>query len=199
MLAAVAGSAGARMGTVLTPARHFGQWREPYFLNPEWRTRNGELHIPQSGLCIRHPTPQDILIVSALSPGALLDLTANFVAFEPEGGRRVKKLARYQQFIAVNRALHRIRTTANPATRGGVVWHTQGSRKSLTMLWLAVKLRRMAALENPTLVVVTDRTAHGPGPADPRDLRALRICQPPAGQERPPSATAPAVRLRAHG
>jgi type I restriction enzyme R subunit len=158
VLAGVGGSAGARMGTVLTPALHFSEWREPYFLNAEWKIRNGELHIPHAGVHISKPTPQDILIASALSPEALLDLTANFIVFEPEGGRTVKKIARYQQFIAVNRALHRIRTAANPAARGGVVWHTQGSGKSLTMLWLAVKLRRMIALENPTLVVVTDRT-----------------------------------------
>jgi len=103
-------------------------------------------------------TPQDVLVASALSPEALLDLTANFVVFEPEGGRTIKKIARYQQFIAVNRAIQRIRCAPDPAQRGGVVWHTQGAGKSLIMLWLAVKLRRMAALENPTLVVVTDRT-----------------------------------------
>ncbi len=158
VLAGVAGSAGARMDTALTPALHFSEWREPFFVNAEWRMRNGELHMLHGGLSIQKSTPQDILIASALSPEALLDLTANFIVFEPEGGRIVKKIARYQQYIAVNRALHRIRTAANPAARGGVVWHTQGSGKSLTMLWLAVKLRRMAALENPTLVVVSDRT-----------------------------------------
>jgi type I restriction enzyme, R subunit len=158
VLAGIAGSVGARMGTALTPALYFSEWREPYFLNAQWRMRDGELHLPHDGFCIQKPTPQDILIASALSPDALLDLTANFTIFEPEGGRTVKKIARYQQFIAVNRALHRIRTAASPAARGGVVWHTQGSGKSLTMLWLAVKLRRTVALENPTLVVVTDRT-----------------------------------------
>jgi type I restriction enzyme, R subunit len=158
VLAGIAGSVGARMGTALTPALYFSEWREPYFLNAQWRMRDGELHLPHDGLCIQKPTPQDILIASTLSPDALLDLTANFTIFEPEGGRTVKKIARYQQFIAVNRALHRIRTAANPAARGGVVWHTQGSGKSLTMLWLAVKLRHTVALENPTLVVVTDRT-----------------------------------------
>ena len=146
ILAAVAGSAGSRMGTVLTAALHYGEWREAV-LTSDSGLRGADLK-----------SPQDILIASALSPQALLDLTANFVVYEPEGGRRVKKLARYQQFIAVNRALKRIRTAANPTARGGVVWHTQGSGKSLTMLWLAVKLRRTAALENPTIVVVTDRT-----------------------------------------
>ncbi len=157
-LVAAAGSAGARLGTVLTPARHFGEWREPYPLNDRWRMQDGELIISRSDFRIEKPTPQDILIASALSPESLLDLTANFITFEVEGGRTIKKIARYQQFIAVNRALHRIRTAVNPSERGGIVWHTQGSGKSLTMLWLAVKLRRLAALENPTILIVTDRT-----------------------------------------
>lgn len=148
VVVAAAGSAGARMGTVLTPARHFSAWREPCLM------ADGGLRMADWK---ESKNPQDILMASALSPEALLDLTANFVTFEPEGGKTVKKIARYQQYIAVNRAVHRILTTANPAARGGVVWHTQGSGKSLTMLWLAVKLRRIAALENPTIVVVTDR------------------------------------------
>jgi type I restriction enzyme, R subunit len=155
---AAAGSAGARLGTALTPARHFGEWREPYSLSDRWRMQDGELVFPDADIRIENPTPQDILIASALSPESLLDLTANFIAFEVEGGRIIKKIARYQQFIAVNRALQRIRTAVNPAERGGIVWHTQGSGKSLTMLWLSVKLRRQAAFENPTILIVTDRT-----------------------------------------
>ncbi|MBI4639322.1 MAG: type I restriction endonuclease subunit R [Candidatus Tectomicrobia bacterium] len=99
VLIATTGSAGARMGTVLTPVLHYSEWREPYISNPTWRIQNGELHIPQTGFRIQTPTPQDILIASVLSPATLLDLTANFVVFEPEGGRVVKKIARYQQFI----------------------------------------------------------------------------------------------------
>jgi type I restriction enzyme, R subunit len=144
----MAGSAGARMGAILTPGRQFAEWREPFPFSREALSRR----------LGRAATPQDVLVASALSPEALLDLTANFVVFEPEGGRTIKKIARYQQFIAVNRAIQRIRSAPDPAQRGGVVWHTQGAGKSLIMLWLAVKLRRMAALENPTLVVVTDRT-----------------------------------------
>lgn len=148
VVAALAGSSGAKLATVLTPDRHYAEWREPFPLSRE----------AVAGLVGREVTPQDLLIASALSPENLLDLTSNFVVFEPEGARRVKKLAKYQQFIAVNRALDRIRTAPDPAARGGIVWHTQGSGKSLTMLWLAVKLRRLAALENPSIVIVTDRT-----------------------------------------
>ena len=82
----------------------------------------------------------------------------NFVVFEIEGGRAVRKLARYKQFIAVNEALRRIGSARQPGARGGIVWHTQGSGKSLTMLWLALKLRRDQAQRQPAVVIVTDRT-----------------------------------------
>ena len=68
-------------------------------------------------------------------------------------------MARYKQFMAVNKAMERIRTARKPRERGGVVWHTQGSGKSLSMLWLALKLRRDPDQENPMIVLVTDRTA----------------------------------------
>ena len=78
--------------------------------------------------------------------------------FEVDGGRTVRKLTRYKQFIAVNEAMRRIRTARKPSARGGIVWHTQGSGKSLTMLWLALKLRRDESQQQPTVVIVTDRT-----------------------------------------
>ena len=104
------------------------------------------------------PQGQAQLIVGLLSPATLLDILRDFVIFEPERGRLVKKLPRYQQYRAVRAALARILEGRRPEERGGVVWHTQGSGKSLTMLWLATKLRREPRLGNPTIVVVTDRT-----------------------------------------
>ena len=97
------------------------------------------------------------LLAGLLSPPVLLDVLRDFVIFEPERGRLVKKLPRYQQYRAVCHALARILDGRTPAERGGVVWHTQGSGKSLTMLYLATKLRRSPSLQNPTIVVVTDR------------------------------------------
>ncbi len=135
-------------GTTGTPPRFFFEWKELYPQTP------GELE----RMLGRKPTPQDILVASMLAPANLLDIVRNFVTFETENGRKVKKLCRYKQFIAVNRAIERMRAGQAKA-RGGVVWHTQGSGKSLTMLWLALKLRRDPALANPTLVIVTDRTA----------------------------------------
>ena len=103
------------------------------------------------------PVGQAQLIIGLLAPATLLDVLRDFVIFEPERGRLVKKLPRYQQYRAVHSALERILRGRKPDERGGVVWHTQGSGKSLTMLWLATKLRREPRLGNPTIVVVTDR------------------------------------------
>ena len=104
------------------------------------------------------PQGQAQLIVGLLSPATLLDILRDYVVYEPERGRLVKKLPRYQQYRAVRAALERLLAGLKPEERGGVVWHTQGSGKSLTMLWLATKLRREPRLGNPTIVVVTDRT-----------------------------------------
>ena len=103
------------------------------------------------------PQGQAQLIVGLLSPATLLDVLRDYVVYEPERGRLVKKLPRYQQYRAVRAALGRILSGSRPEERGGVVWHTQGSGKSLTMLWLATKVRREPRLANPTIVVVTDR------------------------------------------
>ena len=103
------------------------------------------------------PQGQAQLIVGLLSPATLLDILRDYVVYEPERGRLVKKLPRYQQYRAVRAALDRLLSGRKPEERGGVVWHTQGSGKSLTMLWLATKLRREPRLGNPTIVVVTDR------------------------------------------
>ena len=139
---------GAVYGTVGTPARFFLEWKEPYPLTvKQLSERLG-----------RSPSPQDILLYGLLEPRNLLDIVRNFVVFEVEGGRTVRKLTRYRQFIAVNEAARRIRTVRKPSERGGIVWHTQGSGKSLTMLWLALKLRRDEAQQQPTVVIVTDRT-----------------------------------------
>ena len=135
-------------GTVGTPERFFLEWKEPY-----------PLSVKQLGRKLgRAPTPQDVLLYGLLEPRNLLDVVRSFVVFEVEGGRTVRKLARYKQFVAVNEAMRRIRTARKPGARGGIVWHTQGSGKSLTMLWLALKLRRDESQRQPAVVIVTDRT-----------------------------------------
>ncbi len=138
----------AKYGTALTPARQWAEWKDPYPLTLD----------ALSSQLGRTPTGQDILLAGLLAPANLLDLVRNFIMFETLDGRRVKKLARYQQFVAAGKAIERIRTAISPQRRGGVIHHTQGSGKSLTMVFLATKLRRLPEAENPTLVIVTDRT-----------------------------------------
>ena len=104
------------------------------------------------------PKGQAQLIIGLLNPATLLDVLRDFVTFELSGGKLTKKLPRYQQHRAVTRSLDRILKHEKPEERGGVIWHTQGSGKSLTMLWTAIKLHREPTLPNPTIAVVTDRT-----------------------------------------
>ena len=94
-------------------------------------------------------------------PSRLLDLLAHFIVFEtsPETGRKIKKICRYQQFRAVNKAVQRV---AMGEHRKGLIWHTQGSGKSLTMVFLALKLKTHLTLDaptlaNPNMLVLTDR------------------------------------------
>jgi type I restriction enzyme, R subunit len=148
LLVATCGQA-ASYGTVATPQRFFADWKSP------WPKTVAQLEAELG----RPPTPQDVLFEGLLAPPSLLDVMRNFVVFErdPGSGKTVRKVCRYQQLAAVNKAIARAKRAATPEERGGVVWHTQGSGKSLTMLWLALKLRRDPGLDNPTLVIVTDR------------------------------------------
>ena len=123
----------------------------------EWKSVLPYLEDEVRGRFGFEPRGQAQLIVGLLSPATLLDILRDYVVYEPERGHLVKKLPRYQQYRAVRAAVGRMLTGRKPDERGGVVWHTQGSGKSLTMLWLATKLRREPRLGNPTIVVVTDR------------------------------------------
>lgn len=125
-----------------------------------------------------------------LEPSRLLDLLAHFIVFEsdPDTGRRIKKVCRYQQFRAVNKAVNRV---AEGTKKKGLIWHTQGSGKSLTMVFVALKLKThltldAPTLQNPNILVLTDRidlddqisktfVACGlPNPKQAADVKALR-------------------------
>ena len=139
--------AAAAYATLSAPENAYFEWKSvlPY-TEDEVRQRFGV-----------EPQGQAQLIVGLLSPATLLDVLRDYVVYEPERGRLVKKLPRYQQYRAVRAALGRLLSGLKPEERGGVVWHTQGSGKSLTMLWLATKVRRESRLADATIVVVTDR------------------------------------------
>jgi len=101
---------------------------------------------------------QQRLLMGMFSHDTFLDLIRNFILFEPVEGRLIKKVARYQQYRAVNKVIERLKHGTTRKEKSGVVWHTQGSGKSLTMVMLAVKMRRDPELQKYKLVFVTDRT-----------------------------------------
>lgn len=148
ILVATCGQA-ALYGTVTTPHRFYAEWKTMW-------PGSEAAFIKAQG---RAPSAQEMLFEGLLTPANLIDIVRNFVVFEQDEktGKTIRKLCRYQQFGAVNKAIAKAAKATTPTDRGGVVWHTQGSGKSLTMLWLALKLRRDKIHENPTIVIVTDR------------------------------------------
>lgn len=118
-----------------------------------WRTIEGE-DIAPKGL------PElEVLIKGIFDKRRFLDLIRYFIVFEVDGPEIAKKMAVYHQFHAVNKAIECTVKAASPKgdKRVGVVWHTQGSGKSLTMAFYAGKIIRHKEMQNPTLVVITDR------------------------------------------
>jgi len=102
----------------------------------------------------RQVTEQDKTIFSLSRPERLLELAYRFIIFE--GG--IKKIARYQQYFVVKSTIARVKQLDEQGRRkGGIIWHTQGSGKSLTMIWLARNLALDQEIPNPRIVLVTDR------------------------------------------
>ena len=118
-----------------------------------WRTIDGQTVEPKT-------KPQlDVLIAGLLDRQRLLEYVRHFVVFEDDHGKVAKKIAGYHQFHAVQTAVETTVAASRPRgdRRCGVVWHTQGSGKSLTMAFFAGKIVLHPSMENPTLVVLTDR------------------------------------------
>jgi len=133
-------------GTTGSPSKFFGAWRDPW---------------PRTAAAF--PDALSMGLWSLLEPSRLLDLIAHFIVFETTndggGARVVKKMCRYQQFRAVNKIVDRV---AEGTHRQGLIWHTQGSGKSLTMVFAALKLKTHRTvsspeLANPNIMVLTDR------------------------------------------
>ena len=118
-----------------------------------WRTIDGVTLDPLGAF-----NELETLIRGVLAPEYLLDYLRYFVLFE-EDGALVKKIAGYHQFHAVRAAINQVVTASRPGgtQKGGVVWHTQGSGKSITMTCFAARVMQDAQMENPTIVVITDR------------------------------------------
>ena len=133
----------ARFGALSANAERFMQWRtiDGVTLDPL-----GEFN------------ELETLIRGLLAPTILLDYIRFFVLFEDDD-TLVKKIAGYHQFHAVRSAIQQVIEASRPggSQKGGVVWHTQGSGKSITMTCFAARVMQEPAMENPTIVVITDR------------------------------------------
>ena len=118
-----------------------------------WRTIDGQSLDPLGQF-----QELQTLVRGLLAPEYLLDYLRYFVLFEDDG-KLVKKIAGYHQFHAVRAAIEQVVQASRPGGthKGGVVWHTQGSGKSITMTCFAARVMQEAAMENPTVVVITDR------------------------------------------
>ncbi|MCH8539365.1 MAG: type I restriction endonuclease subunit R [Opitutales bacterium] len=166
-----------RYATVGTPITHWLEWKEPdhpetqtgleasigtalseadeaLLLNRPFSPEQVAAYREKLAGGTRLPTGQDALIYSLLRPERLLEIVYRFIVFDSG----VKKIARYQQYFTVRDIMQRVLDIdANGARQGGVVWHTQGSGKSLTMVMLAKAIALSDDIPNPRVVLVTDR------------------------------------------
>lgn len=102
----------------------------------------------------KHKEELELTLFCLLEKNRLLDIISNFILFEKEKEQRIKKICRYQQYRAANKIVERVE---KGESRKGLIWHTQGSGKSLTMFFAAWKLRFSKKLENPKVFVLVDR------------------------------------------
>src|SRR6266571_1992828 len=137
----------AEFGSITSGHEHFYAWKDI------WPEENRS-YMPPLGI----EREQERLIQGLLAPATLLDvLRTSTVYKDTDDGRRVKVICRYQQYRAARRIVERLRTGKTPEERSGVVWHTQGSGKSLTMVFVARMLRASKDLANFKILLVNDR------------------------------------------
>ena len=136
----------AKYGTITAEYEHFVEWKDPYpytlsDISPE-----------------RNVTSQQVFIQGMLAKKNLLDILHTFTLFKEDSkGSVIKIVARYQQFRATKKIVKRIKEGKTPEERGGIVWHTQGSGKSLTMMFTVRAMYHDSELSKFKVVFVTDR------------------------------------------
>ena len=145
----------ARLGTISSSYEHYLEWKDPYPHKIKDNSRG-----------------QEVLIQGIFDKRNLLDIIQNFIVFETVQGKTIKKICRYQQFRAVHKTIERVKTKGGRKERGGIIWHTQGSGKSLTMVFLAMKIRRDPMLQKYKLIIITDRRT-----LDRQITNTFRRCQ----------------------
>lgn len=144
----------ARFGTISSSYEHFLEWKDT---SPEPSAQVAY------DLGVDKLRSQHTLIAGMLRKEHLLDIVRNFTLFQNNEGTTIKIVGRYQQFRAVHKAINKLLTGKTRKEhgendqRGGIVWHTQGSGKSLTMVFLVRKMRTLPELRRFKVVVVTDR------------------------------------------
>uniref|UniRef100_A0A486XIU6 Type I restriction enzyme endonuclease subunit n=1 Tax=Rheinheimera sp. BAL341 TaxID=1708203 RepID=A0A486XIU6_9GAMM len=174
LLLSINGNEG-RYGTCGTPQKFWAAWREEDIADAEmYALKNKKLTQQQLATLFSHRpaadldwyqgllaggelavTGQDQLLISLLSPARLLEMTRYFTLFDKKAGKIV---ARYQQVFGIKRLIERINTRSSSGGReGGVIWHTTGSGKSFTMVFLSKALILHDSLKQCRIVVVTDR------------------------------------------
>lgn len=190
----------ARYGTTATPRKFWGLWKERYISSDEQAADLARLlelkNMPLDNnertlvfttrykkvldyfMALHRETVtvtiQDELLYHLCRPGRLLDLMRNFIVYD-DGE---KKIARYQQYFSIRKVMKRIvKTGPDGEHPGGVIWHTQGSGKSLTMVMLAQLIASEPSIRNPKLVLVTDRLE-----LDEQILETFKKCKRPVKQ-----------------
>ncbi|WP_334000628.1 type I restriction endonuclease subunit R [Burkholderia gladioli] len=148
----------ARVACIGAAFEHYAQWKA--VVGPDGSGSEIEIAHALGKVAL---SEQERLIAGLLTPAHLLDVVKNFMLFMQAGGQMIKTVCRYQQYRAVNRAISRLRNGetrlqhGDHDQRGGIIWHTQGSGKSLTMVFLVRKMRTDTQLRRFKIIVVTDR------------------------------------------
>jgi len=144
----------ARYGAVGTSYEHFLEWKDTSPL----KQKDVEKQLGVNSL-----SSQQMLVTGMLRRENLLDIIRNFTIFDQSGSKTIKILPRYYQYAAVNAAVYRLQHGQTKSQhgdtdgRGGIIWHTQGSGKSMTMVFLVRKMRTIKKLRRFKVVIVTDR------------------------------------------
>ena len=140
-LTIAANGSGARYGTTGTPFKFYSVWKEQDGVNENL----------ESAIKDRKISTLDTTLFALLSKDRLLRLVRHYILFD----QKMKKVCRYQQFFAIEETLKRVSMVKDGARAGGLIWHTQGSGKSLTMVMLTKLLKQI--YPNSKIIVVTDR------------------------------------------
>ena len=147
------------VGTIGARAEFYKPWKTVVTPNEPERCEK----TLAKALEVKELSAQQRLVAGLLMPDALLDIVRHFLLFTQQGGQTIKMVCRYQQYRGVVRSVQRLLTGKTRKQdgeydkRGGIIWHTQGSGKSLTMVFLIRKLRTDVNLRRFKVVIVTDR------------------------------------------